>query len=353
MPVKKPKEVEISESGSMPEEDLWFLPGPPEDFAPTDMPWPVVNQRPLFVAENWRRGEMGQARALVEAATAFARLDERLRSLSPGAVERLALMEVADIAWAQGEWIPAEKIALYRHLRVSTLENAKALSTAAWAMRRMLGGMRPEAGLANYLGRQHVEHDSLAELGRRAVGEAFDSLELAWLAILDDLKDVHPITLAGVSYYAWRSLGLSEPAAVIEAAVVAGKIGSTDGKTLGFLPLAVGNRAVFGQSGSTSDKLALWYAAVRDACLRAHLLFDQLAEWKVRAQAATQDLSGRTPPALIEALLKSPVLSTELATEITGCSRATAQRNLAIFDDRGLILETTGQGRYRFWRAAV
>jgi DNA-binding IclR family transcriptional regulator len=41
-----------------------------------------------------------------------------------------------------------------------------------------------------------------------------------------------------------------------------------------------------------------------------------------------------------------------MAEMLTGASRAAVQRNLAWMEERGLIREMTGQGRYRMWRAA-
>ncbi len=353
MTARKTPKTDLGDPLETPEEDLWFLPGPPEDLAPTDFPWPVANQTPIFETEEWVRSEKEMTRALVDAAVGFARLDERLRNLGTGAIERIALAEVSELSWAQGDWIPSEKIALYLHLRESTVKNAKELSSAAWAIRRMLGRMRPEEGLGEFLGRQHVSRDSLAGLSRRAVGDDFDGLEHEWSTALLEMRVLHPITQACASFYIWRSLGLSEPGAVLEAAVVAGKVGTIGSKSMQFLPVALGDRAVFGQGGDVSGRLEAWCKSVQNACLRTHLLLDQLLSWRDRALTVTQGMSGKTPPALIEALMNAPVLSTELAAQLAGCSRATAQRNLAIFCDSGLILETTGQGRYRFWRAAT
>ena len=40
-----------------------------------------------------------------------------------------------------------------------------------------------------------------------------------------------------------------------------------------------------------------------------------------------------------------------MAEALTGASRAAVQRNLKWKEDRGLIREVTGQGRFRMWRA--
>jgi hypothetical protein len=42
-----------------------------------------------------------------------------------------------------------------------------------------------------------------------------------------------------------------------------------------------------------------------------------------------------------------------MAEALTGASRAAVQRNLKWKEDRGLIREVTGQGRFRMWRACL
>jgi len=46
-----------------------------------------------------------------------------------------------------------------------------------------------------------------------------------------------------------------------------------------------------------------------------------------------------------------PLVSALLAEKQTGASRAAVQRNMDVMTDRGLIRETTGQGRHRVWAA--
>jgi DNA-binding IclR family transcriptional regulator len=47
------------------------------------------------------------------------------------------------------------------------------------------------------------------------------------------------------------------------------------------------------------------------------------------------------------------MVSAALAETATGASRAAVQRNLALLQQRGLIREVTGQGRYRLWTARL
>lgn len=62
-------------------------------------------------------------------------------------------------------------------------------------------------------------------------------------------------------------------------------------------------------------------------------------------------LSGRTPPALRAVLTEWPLVSAPMAQALTSASRAAVQRNLAWMQERGLIREVTGQGRFRMWKA--
>jgi len=57
-----------------------------------------------------------------------------------------------------------------------------------------------------------------------------------------------------------------------------------------------------------------------------------------------------TPHALRAVLTEWPLLSAPMAEALTGASRAAVQRNLAWMEEKGLVREMTGQGRYRMWR---
>lgn len=97
----------------------------------------------------------------------------------------------------------------------------------------------------------------------------------------------------------------------------------------------------------------MFYGAVEAGALAALLELGRLTTWREQALGEIAGLSGRTPPLMVEAFLKAKVVSAEwLAAEI-GCSPVSARRNLKIFENRGLVREVTGQGRYRFWTVAV
>lgn len=68
------------------------------------------------------------------------------------------------------------------------------------------------------------------------------------------------------------------------------------------------------------------------------------------AERAMAPLSGRTPPVLRDLSTSWPLVSVQMAERLTGAHRATVQRNIDWMQQRGLIREVTGQGRYRMWR---
>ena len=340
------------------EDDLWFLPGPPEDMAPTDPPWRIAPRGRGFDGKEWRRAEGENGRALAQAAAAFAALDERFRGetiQALGQQRRLALMELAELSWADGTRLSVERIALHDVLRISTAgEDAQALENALWALRRLSGGPGPLDNLADFLGRKRVAEDGLRQIATRPMGEAFDQAAQDWAILVSDMADLHPITRAAAGFQAWRILGLSGDEGILESAVAAARIGASEARGGAvFVPVALGDALMFGKGGSASEALGRWLSAVENACLRALLHLDRVADWRQRAEQATQDLSGRTPPRLIEALIANPVLSAEMVAEAAGISRAAARRNLTLFKSRGLVREVTGQDRYRFWAATI
>jgi len=339
---------------SEPDDDLWFLPGPPEDMAPTDPPWPLVKRGQQFDISEWRRAETRLGRRLADAAAAVARLDERLWCSPNGLCERLALMEVADQLWAQGTWIAPEKLALYRNLRLSTVQNARVLSLADWAIRRMLSSQTAEQGLSRFLGRHEAELDGLVEVGKRPFGQGFERLEKQWLSAQKEAQELHSLTKAAVGFYSWRVLGLSEPGTVLEPMTAVSSIACKHkAKALSFLPVALGDKYLFAQSGSAEKLLTDWYYAISNSCKRALLHIERLTAWHRKAVLEIGDLSGRTPPILLDAILVVPLISVEIAVKSYGISKVSAQRNLGLLQDRGLIREVTGQDRYRFWTAEL
>lgn len=338
------------------EEDLWFLPAEPEDRAPTDMPLPLApaGQRPGgFGVEGWLSAEAGAGRALAKASAAFARFDERLKAFPEGA-ERIAVLCASAALEAQGDWIPAEKLALYLALREGTSDEALEYRAADWAVRRLTGGLDPTENLRGYLGRHATDHDgfdSVDLFGEPARGPEFEDLVRDWLLLLEELSDQGMLDLAraGVAFHMWRLSDISMPGSVVEAAVLASAVGSVKARATTFVPAVLGGRQDFLARGTPAERLAGWLKSVEDGCLRALLELERVQNWQGSAVEAVSDLSGRTPAMLIAAFVAHPVVSAEMIAAESGASKAAVRRNLATFEGRGLIREVTGQERFRFW----
>lgn len=337
------------------EQDLWFLPGPPEDAAPTDPPWPVAPREASLDPAVWRMAEASEYRALLDAAQAVARFGERLRAAPDGLAARLALMSVAATLRGEGLWLGPEQIALYRALRLGAGDAARDLARAAWGLRRLETGADPGEGLHGFLGRSDVHDPRAAPGDDRPVGADLDRVGRHWSAAVARLDDCHPLTGAGFGFALWRAEGITPWDELLEPTVAAQIVGAGD--LAPFLPVADGTRfdrhRLNAGTAGARGRLVAFYAAAGAGALRAAMEIDRMTGWRDRALAAIADLSGRTPPRLVAALLRYPVLSAELAADAAGCSRPAARRNLNLFADRGLIREVTGQDRYRFWTAAA
>jgi len=334
----------------IPEEDLWFLPPAPDEAELAGAPQPS-DHRALTQWQRWRAAEQAQGRALAEAAAELARLDERTARLG-GAPARLAIEEVAAMTWAEGQRLPAERIALHAVLRLSASSaDHRDLALAQWARQRLTDTsdpLQPES----FLGRRPVAQDGLGDWSQRPVGEEFRALSNHWRAAVI-AADLHPITRAAFAYHLWRKLELSGPEGVLEPATIAERIGAGGQSALSFMPVALAGVRGLMAAGPPEARLGLWFQAVTRAARAARLELAKLETWQWRCQEETADLSGKTPPALIRALMATPVLSARMAERLTGASRAAVQRNLGLFVRRGLAREITGQSRYRFWTVAL
>lgn len=346
----------LYDTDETPEEDLWFLPGPGAragqwEFGPDSGVLEPLQIRSIG-AQDWLDAEAGAGRMLAQAAAACARYDERLSRL-PGCEERIALMCASAALEMQGDWMPAERIALYVALREKAGEEAQILSQADWAVRRLLGGLDPRDDLNGYLGRHPTDRDGFLDLdlfGEPARGEEFSDLSRAWLMQLQEVEDAGAPALvrAGAGFHHWRMLHISAPGCVVEAAVLASALGA-DGTGAAFVPSILGQRQSLLARGRAADRLDGWLIAVRDGCARALLELERVERWQDRAVAATQDLSGKTPPLVIAELMRHALVSADMLSAATGASKAAIRRNMAEFERRGLVREVTGQGRYRFW----
>ena len=339
------------------EEDLWFLPGDPEDRAPTDLPLPSSKRRLRIERDEWIAAEGELGRNLADAASSLGRLDERFRH-TPAAQRRLAIQSAGAALEMQGDWLPSEELALYLAFRTGAGEQGHTLSQADWSIRRLLGDLDPRGDLNGYLGRHATDHDGLIDLdlfGEPARGDEFQDLSRRWLETVDGLSDfwAHPLTRAGAAFHLWRMAGISEPGAVIEAYTLAADLSTDTCKSLSFAPASLGSRSDLLMGGSAKERLKGWYKAVMDGCARALLELERLETWKKRANDETSDLSGRTPVLIIEQMMTQTLMSAEMLSASTGASKAAVRRNMATLEERGLVREVTGQGRYRFWTVSV
>ena len=138
----------------------------------------------------------------------------------------------------------------------------------------------------------------------------------------------------------------------IEAAVLGARLGH-EGSALAFLPLSLAGMRALTLGGPAERRLEGWITGAHNAVLSALMTLDRLRRWRAQAEAATADLSGRTPGLLIDGLLRHPMIAVpQLVTE-TGASRRAVLRNLAIFEQRDLVREITGQGRFKVWTARL
>ena len=257
----------------------------------------------------------------------------------------MALTKAADLSWLAGRRVSFDRLALWVSLRLAGVqEDMGARAQLGWAVRRLTGGPGPDAGLAAFLGRHAsaaAEADSLTD---RAAG---------WATLIEAVADLHPISRACMGYHLWALAGLGESGERMEAAVTAARIAAGEGHGAVFAPLAMGGAGGLRATGAPPERLARWLEGMESATLKATRQLDAIEAWPTRASAAMTHLSGRTPPALREALAEWPLLSAPVAEQLTGASRATDQRNLAWMEAHGLIREITGQGRFRLWSAMV
>lgn len=329
------------------EDDLWFLPGPMDEEPDYLPPGPRAELRETAVLDDWRKAEAGNAARLARVAGRIGALDDRLRRGPKGWRHRLALMEAADLSWFVGDRIGPDRLALWKSMRLSGVQDdTAALARVGWAVRRLTGGLGPEVDLSAFLDRRDPEN-----LGVEA--EPFADRAGGWLDLMAQAADLHPITRACMGFHLWSLAGLGQHGDRMEAAVTAARIVASEGKGALFAPLAMGGAGGLRSGGPPADRLSRWLDGMETACLTAMRHLDDIEAWSARAEAEMSPLSGRTPPALCAVLTEWPLVSAPMAEALIGASRAAVQRNLAWMEARGMIHEMTGQGRYRMWRVAT
>ncbi len=297
------------------EDDLWFLPAPPEDMAPTDLPWPMAPQRPRIDPADWQAAERPQARALADTAETVGRLRERLAHMPYGVQHRLDLTEVCALMTLDGQRISPERLALYRAGRLATGDDFPQLSEANWALRRLTSRAGPLEDPAAFFDRR----------GSDLFGDWQDR---------QSTMSAHPLTQGG---FACRALWseIFEQDRILSPAIAARRLMPLGAR----LTLAHRQELIGGDLGD-------WLNAVRRSCDAALMELDRLAQWNRRINQ--QPLS-RTTKGLIPTLLKHPAVSIPLIVAEANASRASAGRGVEQLEDLGFIREMTGQKRYRFW----
>lgn len=322
-------------------EEPWFLPPAGEEVG-----FPDPSLRPAQVslvdAAGWTAAEAAQASELVELSFDFGRLTERTRLAGAGAVQRLALEEAASLSWWTGDRVGGDRLALWASYRIgATEEDGGGLIRTAWAARRL--GAAPAQG------------EALAAQVASVLGEEdrTDSGLIADVAAeLEPLVEASSVTRGAALFHMWRSLDeRPDHLRGLEAAVLGERLVGQG--ALPFLPLALTGFGALTASGSPEARLSAWITGAHRAVLAALMALERLHQWRARAEAATADLSGRTPARLIAALVAHPMLGAAQAEAETGASRAAVQRNLDLLASRGLVREVTGQGRFRVWAAKM
>ena len=351
--------------------DLWFLPGPMEDEPDYLPPGPTSEAKETEIVDAWRAAEAGQAAQLARVAARLGILDERLRRGPTGWRQRLALIEAADLSWLTQDRIGLDRLSLYMALRVSTVtDDAQALYRIGWTVRRLTGGPAPLArrsgvgDLETFLDRRDrpgqgerlEEAKAPSRVVEMAKREAFEDRAAGWLAMMDQAEDLHPVTRACMGFHLWHVAELSPVDDPLEAAVAAARVAIADltpsGSAPGaiFAPIAMGGGSGFRAIGDPPARLARWLGAMESATFAALRRLEEIEAWAAAAERTMAPLSGKTPPVLRHLFTSWPLVSVQMAEKLTGAHRATVQRNIDWMEERGLIREVTGQGRYRMWR---
>ncbi|MXU66679.1 helix-turn-helix domain-containing protein [Oceanomicrobium pacificus] len=303
----------------------------------------------------WARAEAAWPRELAGAAAGLARLDERAGA-DPGFVARLAEREVADLTWAEGAPVGLEQLTMWRHGHVG---QGGGLMRAAWAARRLCGPVALNAdlgtaeGLRSFLGLASPERIDpvLLPTIARATGAAWAEEAAGWCEDMERLRGLHPVTRALAAYTLWHWRELSDPGDMVEAAVVAARIGAADAPALRFLPLLSGNRLALRHLGQGAEaRLGRWLAAATAATGHGLRELARLGEWQSRAAAQAARMQGKLPKALVPLFLRHGLVTANLVQDEAGVTQQAANRTLLRWAEAGLITEISGQDRYRFWR---
>ena len=336
-----------------------------DPFAP---PFEMARPRSEWLdPRNWAEAGHGAGAAMVHAAEATARLDERLRR-QPEAQraawrERLALEDISALLWAEGARLRAETLALAGADRIGRPQDTDHLmARAEWARRRLAGqgSLRHDPdGLADFLGRLPKsgadEVPAWEALPEALIPAAPDVRAAAdWCTGMAALADAHPLVRAAAGFHLWRGLGLSEDT-WLEPGVVAARLGAQEMRGgLLALPLMSGSgRALVRPGGTAAERLETWLSGLVRAADRAQMMLDRVEAWRDRAAEQAKGMKGKGAPALIALLTARPILSAGDAASALGITAVQARNLLNRLSKLGLTRELTGHTRFRFWTAAI
>ena len=363
--------VDVEAAETQDDADLWFLPGPLEEEPDCLPPGPEPEVKESEIVDAWRAAEAGQAAQLARVAARMGILDERLRRGPAGWQQRLALIEASELSWLTQDRIGLDRLSLYMALRISTVtDDAQALYRIGWTVRRLAGGPAPLAlksevvDLETFLdrrgqpgqGERFEEARTPSRVIEMAEREAFENRAAGWLAMMGQGEDLHPVTRACMGFHLWHVAELSPVDDPLEAAVTASRVAITELAPSGsmpgaiFAPIAMGGGGGFRAIGDPHARLTRWLNAMESATFAALRRLEEIEAWAAAAERAMAPLSGKTPPMLRDLFTSWPLVSVQMAEKLTGAHRATVQRNIDWMEERGLIREVTGQGRYRIWR---
>ena len=169
----------------IPDDDLWFLPGPVEEEPDYLPPGPRAEATETSVVSDWVKAEAACAAGLARMAGRLGALDDRLRRGPEGWRHRLALLEAADLSWFVGDRVGPDRLALWISLRLSGVQDDNgALARLGWAVRRLTGGPGPEDDLSGFLDRRDPE-----TIAKGA--ESFTDRASAWLDMMRAARALH------------------------------------------------------------------------------------------------------------------------------------------------------------------
>lgn len=325
----------------------------PSGFDPSDHADSARGQ--LLDASEWLAAQERLACELARASFALGRLEGAVAALpteaQPGAITRLALIEVEAMLWAQGTPLQREEIG--RDLMGARAgADLEAMRLARWSLRRLEGQGDP-AALRAFLGLHRAEVSGLDEvLVTRPTGQDFDAANAEFHMMAAGIAGLAPLARPPALRILWRLCGLSAPEVLAEPAVWTARIAAEGCEILRFVPLGRHGRGVWIDSGRPEDRMARQLAAVTIGAMDARHELARVAEWQARALTAVARIKGDNPIRVIHALAAHPILSAAMLEEVTGISRDTAERLLARLRDMGLAREITGGRRFRLWMLA-